>query len=45
MVMISPTLQLAANESKIEQFKQQLLTELMTKMKKVKPTQLKLEKL
>jgi hypothetical protein len=38
--MITPTLQLAANESEAEQFKQQLLTELMAEIKELEPAEI-----
>jgi len=39
--MISPTLQVAANESEAEQFKQQLLTELMAEIKELEPAEIR----
>jgi hypothetical protein len=41
VLTISPTLQLAANESEAEQFKQQLLTELMGEIKELEPAEIR----
>jgi uncharacterized protein YycO len=41
LVTICPTLQVAANESEAEQFKQQLLTELMAEIKELEPAEIR----
>jgi len=41
LVSISPTLQLAASETEPEQFKQQLLTELMAEIKELEPAEIR----